>query len=150
MMCKQVGDHDIEIFRQLILQSIELLLVLAVVMYFACEVAIVLLSAFVVAGTSSFNYAQAATEKPAASAELKNAKGEKIGMAQFYQEKFPQAANALRPLAGDFAFLLFALGILGVGLIGVPVLAGSAAYAMAEAMGWKTGLERTANDARGF
>jgi Mn2+/Fe2+ NRAMP family transporter len=61
-----------------------------------------------------------------------------------------QAANALRPLAGDFAFLLFALGILGVGLIGVPVLAGSAAYAMAETMGWKEGLERKATDARGF
>jgi Mn2+/Fe2+ NRAMP family transporter len=61
-----------------------------------------------------------------------------------------QAAGALRPLAGDFAFLLFALGILGVGLIGVPVLAGSGAYALAEAMGWKSGLERKADDARGF
>jgi Mn2+/Fe2+ NRAMP family transporter len=61
-----------------------------------------------------------------------------------------QAASALRPLAGDFAFLLFAIGILGVGLIGVPVLAGSAAYALAEAMGWKSGLERRALDARGF
>ena len=61
-----------------------------------------------------------------------------------------QAASALRPLAGDFAFLLFAIGILGVGLIGVPVLAGSAAYALAEAMSWKSGLERRAQDARGF
>jgi Mn2+/Fe2+ NRAMP family transporter len=61
-----------------------------------------------------------------------------------------QAATALRPLAGDFAFILFALGILGVGLIGVPVLAGSAAYALAEAMDWKWGLERKATDARGF
>src|SRR5579871_5448998 len=61
-----------------------------------------------------------------------------------------QAAGALRPLAGEFAFFLFALGILGVGLIGVPVLAGSAGYAMAEAMGWKWGLERKATDARGF
>lgn len=61
-----------------------------------------------------------------------------------------EAATALRPLAGNFAFLVFALGILGVGLIGVPVLAGSAGYAMSEAMGWKWGLERTANDARGF
>lgn len=61
-----------------------------------------------------------------------------------------QAASALRPLAGDFAYLLFALGILGVGLIGVPVLAGSAAYALSEAMGWKEGLERKATDARGF
>jgi NRAMP (natural resistance-associated macrophage protein)-like metal ion transporter len=46
-----------------------------------------------------------------------------------------QAASALRPLAGDFAYILFALGILGVGLIGVPVLAGSGAYALSEAMG---------------
>jgi Mn2+/Fe2+ NRAMP family transporter len=61
-----------------------------------------------------------------------------------------QAASALKPLAGEFAFALFALGILAVGLIGVPVLAGSAAYAMAEAMGWKEGLERKAKDARGF
>jgi Mn2+/Fe2+ NRAMP family transporter len=61
-----------------------------------------------------------------------------------------QAASALRPLAGDFAYILFTLGILGVGLIGVPVLAGSAAYAMCEAMGWRWGLERKATDARGF
>jgi len=60
------------------------------------------------------------------------------------------AASALRPLAGSFAFALFACGILGVGLIGVPVLAGSAAYALAEAMGWHAGLERRARDARGF
>jgi NRAMP (natural resistance-associated macrophage protein)-like metal ion transporter len=61
-----------------------------------------------------------------------------------------QAASALRPLAGEFAFILFALGILGVGLIGVPVLAGSAAYALAEAMGWKSGLEQKPARARGF
>ena len=65
-------------------------------------------------------------------------------------ETAAQAASALRPLAGDFAYMLFALGILGVGLIGVPVLAGSAAYALCEAMGWKWGLERKATDARGF
>lgn len=65
-------------------------------------------------------------------------------------ETAAQAASALRPLAGDFASLLFAFGILGVGLIGVPVLAGSAAYALSEAMGWKWGLERKASDARGF
>ena len=53
-------------------------------------------------------------------------------------------------LAGDFAFLLFALGILGVGLIGVPVLAGSGAYALVEVMNWQWGLERRATDARGF
>jgi Mn2+/Fe2+ NRAMP family transporter len=65
-------------------------------------------------------------------------------------ETAAQAASALRPLTGDFAYLLFALGILGVGLIGVPVLAGSAAYALSEAMGWRWGLERKAADARGF
>jgi Mn2+/Fe2+ NRAMP family transporter len=61
-----------------------------------------------------------------------------------------KAASALRPLAGNFAYLLFALGIVGVGLIGVPVLAGSGAYALSEAMGWNWGLERRARDARGF
>jgi Mn2+/Fe2+ NRAMP family transporter len=61
-----------------------------------------------------------------------------------------KAASALRPLAGDFAYLIFALGIFGVGLIGVPVLAGSAAYALSETMGWSWGLERKATDARGF
>jgi NRAMP (natural resistance-associated macrophage protein)-like metal ion transporter len=65
-------------------------------------------------------------------------------------ETAAQAASALRPLAGDFAYMLFALGILGVGLIGVPVLAGSGAYALCEAMDWKWGLERRATDARGF
>ena len=61
-----------------------------------------------------------------------------------------QAASALRPLAGNFAFLLFALGILGVGLIGVPVLAGSGAYALSEVLNWNTGLERKVSDAQGF
>lgn len=61
-----------------------------------------------------------------------------------------EAATALKPLAGNFAFLLFTVGLLGVGLIGVPVLAGSAAYAAAETMGWNEGLERSATDARGF
>jgi Mn2+/Fe2+ NRAMP family transporter len=65
-------------------------------------------------------------------------------------ETAAQAASALRPLASDFASIIFALGILGVGLIGVPVLAGSAAYALCEAVGWKWGLERKATDARGF
>ncbi|HVW11056.1 MAG TPA: divalent metal cation transporter [Bryobacteraceae bacterium] len=61
-----------------------------------------------------------------------------------------KAASALKPLAGNFAYLLFALGVLGVGLIGVPVLAGSAAYAAAETMGWQEGLERQAREAREF
>ena len=55
-----------------------------------------------------------------------------------------QAASALRPLAGDFAYLLFALGILSVGLIGVPVLAGSGAYALSEVFGWRSSLEDSA------
>ena len=51
-----------------------------------------------------------------------------------------QAAEALRPLAGEFTFLLFSLGIIGTGLLAVPVLAGSAAYAVAEAAGWQGSL----------
>jgi NRAMP (natural resistance-associated macrophage protein)-like metal ion transporter len=61
-----------------------------------------------------------------------------------------QAASALRPLAGDFAFLLFALGIIGTGLIAVPVLAGSAAYAVAEIFEWKRGLDLKLLEAREF
>jgi Mn2+/Fe2+ NRAMP family transporter len=61
-----------------------------------------------------------------------------------------QAAEALRPLAGQFAFLLFALGIIGTGLLAVPVLAGSAAYAIGEVLQWPTGLERKPLEARGF
>jgi Mn2+/Fe2+ NRAMP family transporter len=61
-----------------------------------------------------------------------------------------QAAQALRPIAGDFAFAVFALGILGTGLLAVPVLAGSAAYALAETMRWDSGLDRRPQDARRF
>ena len=61
-----------------------------------------------------------------------------------------QAAEALRPLAGRLAFSLFALGIIGTGLLAVPVLAGSAAYAIGEALKWPTGLDRKPLDARGF
>jgi Mn2+/Fe2+ NRAMP family transporter len=61
-----------------------------------------------------------------------------------------QAAQALKPLAGDFAFLLFALGILGTGLLAVPVLAGSAAYAISEVFNWKEGLNKKFNQAHGF
>jgi Mn2+/Fe2+ NRAMP family transporter len=61
-----------------------------------------------------------------------------------------EAAKALRPLAGPFAFALFSIGMLGVGFIGVPVLAGSGAYAAAEVMNWKEGLQRPAGNARGF
>ena len=61
-----------------------------------------------------------------------------------------QAAEALRPLAGEFAFLLFALGILAVGLIAVPVLAGSAAYALSEVLGWRSSLEDSAMQGKKF
>src|SRR5271154_3350858 len=61
-----------------------------------------------------------------------------------------EAAEALRPLAGDFTFLLFALGIIGTGLLAIPVLAGSAAYGVAEAFGWQATLEAKAPDAVGF
>ncbi len=61
-----------------------------------------------------------------------------------------QAAQALRPIAGEFTFLLFALGIIGIGLLAVPVLAGSAAYALGEALAWPTGLGRRPLDARAF
>jgi NRAMP (natural resistance-associated macrophage protein)-like metal ion transporter len=61
-----------------------------------------------------------------------------------------EAANALRPLAGDFTFLLFALGIIGTGLLAIPVLAGSAAYGVSEAFGWPATLEAKAPDAVGF
>ncbi|MFL6709727.1 MAG: NRAMP family divalent metal transporter [Massilia sp.] len=56
-------------------------------------------------------------------------------------ETSSQAASALRPIAGNFAFTLFALGIIGTGLLAVPVLAGSAAYAIAGAFRWKSSLE---------
>ena len=61
-----------------------------------------------------------------------------------------QAAEALRPIAGDFAFLLFAAGIVGTGLLAVPVLAGSAAYAVAESFKWRIGLGLSLAQARGF
>jgi NRAMP (natural resistance-associated macrophage protein)-like metal ion transporter len=61
-----------------------------------------------------------------------------------------QAAEALRPIAGRAALLLFALGIVGTGLLAVPVLAGSAAYAVGEALRWPTGLDRKPLDAKGF
>jgi NRAMP (natural resistance-associated macrophage protein)-like metal ion transporter len=61
-----------------------------------------------------------------------------------------QAATALRPIAGQFAFSLFSLGIIGTGMLAVPVLAGSAAYGVAEAMRWKFGMERTLSEATHF
>jgi len=61
-----------------------------------------------------------------------------------------QAAAALRPIAGNFAFLLFAASIIGTGLLAVPVLAGSAAYAVAEARRWPIGLGLSLSEARNF
>jgi Mn2+/Fe2+ NRAMP family transporter len=61
-----------------------------------------------------------------------------------------QAAEALRPIAGEFAFAVFAAGIIGTGLLTLPVLAGSAAYALGEARGWPVGLARTAGQAKAF
>jgi NRAMP (natural resistance-associated macrophage protein)-like metal ion transporter len=61
-----------------------------------------------------------------------------------------QAAEALRPIAGVFASLLFSLGVIGTGLLALPVLAGSAAYAVGEALRWPVGLERKAKEAKAF
>jgi Mn2+/Fe2+ NRAMP family transporter len=65
-------------------------------------------------------------------------------------ETAAQAAQALRPIAGDLAFWLFSLGIIGTGLLAVPVLAGSAAYAISESFGWPMGLDRKLGQAPGF
>ncbi len=61
-----------------------------------------------------------------------------------------QAAEALRPLAGPFAFTVFALGIIGTGLLALPVLAGSAAFALGEARQWPVGLARNPHKAKAF
>ncbi len=65
-------------------------------------------------------------------------------------ETSAQAAEALRPIAGPFAFVLFCLGIVGTGMLAVPVLAGSAAYAVAESFHWTHGLDLKPHQARGF
>ncbi len=65
-------------------------------------------------------------------------------------ETSEQAAEALRPIAGQFVFLIFGIGIIGTGMLALPVLAGSAAYAAGEALGWHVGLARTLNRAKGF
>ena len=72
----------------------------------------------------------------------------KSGMTQI--ETSRQAAEALRPLAGNFTALLFALGILGAGFLAVPTLAGSAAYAFAETFAWRQGLDERFVRARSF
>jgi len=65
-------------------------------------------------------------------------------------ETATQAAEALRPLAGNFTFSLFALGIIGTGFLAVPVLAGSASYAIAESFSWREGLYQKFKRAHGF
>ena len=65
-------------------------------------------------------------------------------------ETATQAAEALRPIGGAFAFLLFALGIIGTGLLAVPVLAGSVGYALAEIASWPRGLAKKLASARAF
>jgi len=61
-----------------------------------------------------------------------------------------EAAEALRPFAGDGAYFLFVIGIVGMGLLAIPVLAGSASYAISEAFSWKTGLSKTLKQAHAF
>ena len=70
--------------------------------------------------------------------------------AQTNIETAEQAAAALRPLAGNAAYLLFTLGLVGTGMLAVPVLAGSAAYALAEAGAWNAGMSEKIHDARNF
>jgi Mn2+/Fe2+ NRAMP family transporter len=65
-------------------------------------------------------------------------------------ETSAQAAQALKPVAGNLAFVIFALGIIGTGLLAVPVLAGSAAYAVGEAFKWPVGLSRKPKHAKAF
>jgi Mn2+/Fe2+ NRAMP family transporter len=65
-------------------------------------------------------------------------------------ETATQAAEALRPVGGEFAFLLFAIGIIGTGLLAVPVLAGSVGYALAEIASWPRGLAKKLASARAF
>ena len=61
-----------------------------------------------------------------------------------------QAAMALKPLAGDFAYILFATGVIGTGLIAIPVLSGSLSYIYAETFGWELGLDKKFHEAKGF
>jgi Mn2+/Fe2+ NRAMP family transporter len=65
-------------------------------------------------------------------------------------ETVAEAAAALRPLAGESAYLLFSVGIMGTGFLSIPVLAGTLGYLLAESFGWKEGLNRTFHQAKGF
>ncbi|MBI2063646.1 MAG: divalent metal cation transporter [Candidatus Yanofskybacteria bacterium] len=68
----------------------------------------------------------------------------------FHIETLRDAAEALRPLAGNYAYLLFTLGIISSGFLAIPVLAGSAAYVIAEVFGWSEGLNKSFTKAKGF
>jgi NRAMP (natural resistance-associated macrophage protein)-like metal ion transporter len=61
-----------------------------------------------------------------------------------------QAAQALKPLAGNFAYLLFAVGVIGTGFLAIPILSGSLSYIIAETFGWKKGLDKKFNKAKAF
>lgn len=61
-----------------------------------------------------------------------------------------QAAMALKPLAGDLAYVLFAVGVIGTGLIAIPVLSGALSYIYAETFGWEMGLDKKFHEAKGF
>jgi Mn2+/Fe2+ NRAMP family transporter len=61
-----------------------------------------------------------------------------------------QAAQALKPLAGNFAYLLFAIGVIGTGLLAIPVLSGSLSYIFTETFGWKDGLDKKFHQAKAF
>ena len=65
-------------------------------------------------------------------------------------ETVDQAANALKPLVGDAAYILFAVGVIGTGLLAIPVLAGSLSYMLSEAIGLREGLNKKFNQAKGF
>jgi len=65
-------------------------------------------------------------------------------------ETVDQAAFALKPLAGDMAYLLFAIGVIGTGLLAIPVLAGSLSYMVSETMNWNQGLNKKFHEAKGF
>ena len=62
----------------------------------------------------------------------------------------PAAAQALKPLAGNLAYFLFALGVIGTGLIAIPVLSGSISYIITETFGWEQGLDKKFHEAKGF
>lgn len=65
-------------------------------------------------------------------------------------ETVEQAASALKPLAGNFAYVLFAFGVLGTGFIAIPVLSGALSYSMTETFGWEQGLDKKFHEAKGF